>query len=236
MLEKFGPDFPDKTIYLIDFGLSKFYIENGRHIPMKTDARFVGTARYSSIGSHSGITQSRRDDLEGIFFVLMYYLRGDLPWQGLKGKDKKENKKRMAKMKENYSIYELTKGFPFEFVEIFLYIRSLKYSEQPDYELIINMMNSMATKHNIKYDYNWDWNIMFRSMKQSAQKKQFRKLYKVYPNAKFTNFLKALERPPEDELVFFNKELDYEGAPNNATCKDINFLFMKKRNALQDCE
>lgn len=80
----------NKIVYVIDFGLSKRYRDpkTGDHIPFKTGKSLVGTARFASIASHQGHEQGRKDDLESLGFLLLYFLRGKLPWQGITIKDK----------------------------------------------------------------------------------------------------------------------------------------------------
>jgi casein kinase 1 len=102
------------TIYLVDYGLAKKYKDSrtGNHIEYRENRNFIGTARYSSVNTHLGIEQSRRDDLESIGYVLMYFIRDKLPWQGIKGATKAEKYERIKEKKISTSIDTLCKGYP----------------------------------------------------------------------------------------------------------------------------
>ena len=101
-------------VYLIDFGLSRRYRDpkTNKHIPYKEGKSLTGTARYASIRTHQGIEQSRRDDLEGMMYVLIYFLRGSLPWQKLDAKTKEEKYNKIMELKISTSHEELCKGLP----------------------------------------------------------------------------------------------------------------------------
>lgn len=98
---------------MIDFGLAKPYIspKTGKHIPFKAKNQLIGTARYTSVATHMGIEQSRRDDLESICYVMLYFLRGSLPWQGLPALKKEEKYRKIMECKMSTSEC-LCKGLP----------------------------------------------------------------------------------------------------------------------------
>lgn len=119
-------------LYLIDFGLSKKYFDQ-KHVQLRTQLSLTGTARYASINAHKGIEQSRRDDLEAIGHMLMYFLRGSLPWSGLDAKTQEEKYRKIREKKESTPLDELCAGHPPAFKDYLLRARSLEFKERPDY-------------------------------------------------------------------------------------------------------
>ncbi|XP_028130577.1 casein kinase I isoform X2 [Diabrotica virgifera virgifera] len=149
-------------VYIIDFGLAKKY-RDGRthqHIPYKENKNLTGTARYASINTHLGIEQSRRDDLESLGYVLMYFNRGSLPWQGLKAANKRQKYERISEKKMTTPIEELCKGYPIEFPTYLNYCRQLRFEERPDYSYLRQLFRTLFHRQGFTYDYVFDWNML----------------------------------------------------------------------------
>jgi len=108
-----GKDRNCNLVYLIDFGLSKFYMDkNGIHKKYKDGKQLTGTARYASLHTHMGVEQSRRDDLESLAFSLIYLFKGELPWMYIKSKTKKEKYFKIMQMKKDENFNDLSKEIP----------------------------------------------------------------------------------------------------------------------------
>lgn len=130
-------------IYLIDFGLSISYNSSldGQHIVCSRGHNFIGTTRYASISAHRGIQQSRRDDLESIGYVILYFLKGSLPWQRIfsQSHNKKQEHERVLEKKLSMSVDVLCQQLPLEFRHYLTYCRNRKFDEKPDYEHLRKM-------------------------------------------------------------------------------------------------
>ncbi|CAF3823729.1 unnamed protein product [Adineta steineri] len=149
-------------VYIIDFGLAKKYRDarTHQHIPYRENKNLTGTARYASINTHLGIEQSRRDDMESLGYVLMYFNRGSLPWQGLKAATKRQKYERISEKKMSTPIEELCKGFPAEFTTYLSYCRSLRFDDKPDYSYLRQLFRNLFHRQGFTYDYIFDWNML----------------------------------------------------------------------------
>ena len=147
-------------LYLLDFGLAKKYRSSRTLIqyPLIKKKKLTGTARYASIHALEEMEQSRRDDLESVGYVLMYFLRGGLPWQGLKIRSKEDRYKKILAKKKETTPEELCKGFPDEFRQFVSYTRNLEYTQQPDYNMLKRMLFELVTKKmEDVFDFIYDW-------------------------------------------------------------------------------
>eukprot|EP01105_Mastigella_eilhardi_P026644 TRINITY_DN779_c0_g2_i5.p1 TRINITY_DN779_c0_g2~~TRINITY_DN779_c0_g2_i5.p1 ORF type:complete len:441 (+),score=119.70 TRINITY_DN779_c0_g2_i5:59-1324(+) len=149
-------------VYIIDFGLAKRFrdVKTRAHIPYKENKSLTGTARYASVNAHLGIEQSRRDDLESIGYVLMYFLRGSLPWQGLKADNKHQKYERISEKKLATTVEQLCKGFPPELTTFLKYTKSLRFEDKPDYSYLRKLLRDLFIREGYKYDGMYDWTLI----------------------------------------------------------------------------
>ena len=149
-------------IYLIDFGLSKRYKnpKTHQHIPYREGRALTGTARYVSINTHLGIEQSRRDDLESIGYMLIFFMKGVLPWQGLKNCNEKYT--RIMEKKLQIPTEILCYGLPDEITYYLNYCKSLRFEDRPDYDylrgLFIKLLGTCNTIYGLTREMlKFDW-------------------------------------------------------------------------------
>ena len=155
-----------KHLYLIDFGFSKFFDKNGLNDIVTDKKNLIGTPRYASINALRGIEQSMRDDLESVGYILVYLLKGKLPWMGIKCMDKNEKLKKICIRKIETSSSDLCAGLPKEFVEYFDYCNDLEYEQKPDYTFLKNLFLKVLRNEKEKFDYIYDWDENDKSKKK----------------------------------------------------------------------
>jgi len=147
-------------VYILDFGLAKIYLDSeGNHCAgvRKKRTSVTGTVRYSGLNVHSGWDASRRDDLEATGYMLIHFLRGDLPWLGLKATSKLTKHEIIGRKKADTPYEELCNGYPDEFREFFIYVRSLQFVDKPDYNYLRNLFMNLFERKGFTLDFRFDW-------------------------------------------------------------------------------
>lgn len=150
-----------KDLYIIDFGLAKRYIIEGKHIEEKQDKNIIGTVKYASINIHNGIESSRRDDIESLCYTYISLYEKILPWSELCENLKKDisgNDICKDKIREMKNKLDWLLDIPGEFITILLYCRNLKFLDKPNYKYIINLLENLISI------YKWDVDIQCRKV------------------------------------------------------------------------
>ena len=144
----------DKTknfVYVIDFGLSKLYSIQGKHVEMQTGRTPIGTLDFISLNVHKGFTPSRRDDIESIGYILLYLLTGNLPWIDIDDGKKASShsnqeesiERKIFEIKNSCCLWKISDNIPGEFITIIYYCRNLEYEETPDYSYLYNLLKNL---------------------------------------------------------------------------------------------
>lgn len=157
-------------IYMTNFFYAKVYTkkDNIEHIKFNKSNNNIGNYIYSSINALRGIELSRRDDLESLGYMLIYFLKGELPWENIKCSDKTEKKRKIYQKKKNYDISKLCDEIPEEFKLYLNYVKSLKFTEEPDYNYCFSLFYGIFKKMNIINDGIFSW---FQEKKEENQNK-----------------------------------------------------------------
>ena len=159
--DNFLIDRKTNIIYIIDFGLAKRYLDiSGNHVLLENGRKITGTARYVSPNVHSGLSPSRRDDIESIVYLLIYLLSGSLPWQKIKHEDKSKKYEIIGDFKNSRTLFEHFPDVPTEFITMLTYCRRMTYDEDPDYDYLKNILITLYKHQGYVLDEKYDWNIV----------------------------------------------------------------------------
>ena len=204
-------------LYIIDFGLGKLYRNpiTMKHNPYSFTTKLIGTVRYASVNSLQGTEQSRRDDIESVAYMLIYLLKGKLPWQGLVAKRKEDKYLKVLEKKRELTPKELCMGLPTQIEKFLIYVKSLEYEEKPNYEFMVHLLEECFNDYKTQLrddDVNEDKPFVFDWLKKSK---------KCLTNIKESNSLKLQMKLEEHTTPATNKLMKYATPDRVPTRKDI---------------
>jgi len=164
----------ESLIYIIDFGLSKKYMSSrtGKHVNYRVSKIWSGTPNFASINTTKGIEPSRRDDLESLFYVLLYLMKGSLPWQNITKNDDVEEDLIVYRMKKYTKPEIICEGLPKETIEFFKYCKNLKFEEEPNYKYLRSLLYNILNYMNEKNDLSFSW------LKNDKKEREFNRIKK----------------------------------------------------------
>ncbi|OBZ82406.1 Casein kinase I 1 [Choanephora cucurbitarum] len=202
------------TIYMIDFGMAKLYRDpkTKQHIPYRERKSLSGTARYMSINTHLGREQSRRDDLESLGHVFMYFLRGSLPWQGLKAATNKQKYERIGEKKQTTDIKDLCEGFPREFGLYLYYARQLDFEETPNYDYLRELFDKVLASLGETDDGVYDWMLLNEGKGWEYRSNSYRNAHRHSAVAALNNAVSS-DRPSRQQRRVSSKRYNNHGQP-----------------------
>ena len=244
--DNFLVGYPDiSVIYLIDFGLAKKYMSSrtGKHVKFCINKKWSGTSRFASANSLRGVVQSRRDDLESLCYILLYLMKGSLPWDNVYGKSENEDIKLIYKIKRLIAPEYLFYKLPKETIEFFKYCKKLDFEQKPDYNHLRSLLLNILNNQNDKNDLNFSWvmnnkkinsntNIMNKYKINHKRKNSPRQ--RIY-NTLISTKLKLTKRSESYNEFYLNKEVntvkkDRLPLKNISPSPRQNKIFFKEEN------
>lgn len=144
--------FNNRRVYMLDFGLARQYTTTSGEVRCpRAAAGFRGTVRYASINAHRNREMGRHDDLWSLFYMLVEFVNGQLPWRKIKDKEQ------VGLMKEKYDHRLLLKHLPSDFKQFLEHIQSLSYADKPDYAMLASLFERCMKRRAIKETDPYDW-------------------------------------------------------------------------------
>ena len=221
-------------IYLIDFGLSKKILnpKTKEHIPYKTNRPLMGTAVYTSLNSHQGFEQSRRDDLESLAYIIIYFYYGELPWSNLKVKTKEELFQKTFEIKSNYKNSEEFKNLPYELSDLINYCYHLEYEEKPNYLYIKSLADRMTGRSNTENLFDWQCiefmiEPIFMIKEIKKKKREERKLLEMEKEKKKREEKERIEKEKEELKLKENESFSPKPKHSKSFKPSFNFSNIK---------
>ena len=187
------------VIYLQNFYLCQKYksSKTNQHIKLEFTKEIVGTERYGSINSLRGLVQSRKDDLESLCYMLIYFFLGKLPWQGIRTQNQAVKYEILLKMKKNFKI-EMYNKIPKDFCTLFKYVKNLKFNQEPKYNLMIKLLQNILDENQLFNNKQFHWikdisachGANIKARKDGPRKRMFEKISKKTNSENISDFEK----------------------------------------------
>ena len=207
-------------IYIIDFGLAKKYrSDRGNHVKFAITKHITGTPRFCSINAMRGVEQSRRDDLESLSYLILYFLKGSLPWQGLKIESRSKRFETIIKMKKQIKLENFCQNLPPEILMFCKYSRKLGFTEKPKYEYLKNLFYSILKNYGTENDKKFSWigeraNISTENICN----------YHLHKNSPHKRLIQKIRSSLE------NKQKDKSKDKDNNNDYTLNTIFIENKN------
>ena len=219
-----------RIIYLIDFGLSKKYRSDRtkKHIQFTITKTMIGTARYASMNALSGLQLSRRDDLESLSYVILYFLTKKLPWQGITAKSLDKRYKKIYEKKSELESWEKFKAIPIEIQNFVKYCRNLGFSEEPNYKLMKKFFYDLLDKMELEDDKNFSWiidkSIIGSKMPELYTRKKYSAMFKFMDKIEKKNMSLSVGNTIKHDFIFNSKNhenIKRTNSPINIKTKNL---------------
>ena len=210
------------VIYIQNFYLCEKYrsSKTNQHAKFKYTKEIVGTERYGSVNALRGLRQGRRDDLESLCYMLIYFFLGKLPWQGISADSDTEKHEKLLKEKKSFKI-ENYKQIPKDFYTLFNYVKNLKFEEEPKYSLMIKLLQNIRNENQCFSNVNLFWvkkNNECKGANIKAKKEGFRE--RLY--SKIGNSVKSEEKNLGIKIIK-NIDVNIENKVNRSiSCEESN--------------
>ena len=231
-----------RVIYLLDFGLSKKYRSDRtkNHIQFSITKTMTGTARYASTNALSGLQLSRRDDLESLSYIILYFLTKKLPWQGIEAKTLVQRYKKIYIKKMELEKWEKFILLPKQIQDFVKYCRSLKFAQAPNYKKMRDYFYDLMKIEDIIDDRNFSWildkSIIGSKLPDEFQKKKYCSVFKFYNKLtkselffnsgnKNSNFEKNIEKKKSNSPINNTKIIKNDNYENNENKNSVKGIY-----------
>ena len=220
----------NSLIYIIDFGNAKKYRSSrtGKHVKFSKNSFFLGNLKYSSVNTMKGIIPSRRDDLESIGYMLIYLFKQELPWDKINTKNLAEFVQKIYEIKNFIPIKMLCEGLPKEMMEFMKYIKILKFEEEPKYDYLTKILETMLERIDANKDFNFSRinQTLTSNRPRSPLIRFFNNRRKISPFSRIINSNQSAKSNNYTALTILEKDNSPEERIKNKILKNENkYLF-----------